>query len=120
MPSAARGSDMSEHQVEWPGHFGEIERLDEQTRVAGLPAAAAAHEATKLLLNRPPLPGRLFLERAEGSKISLRLGDLFHAGGTESADQLVLQVFDAHVEPEPLHIGPSEVGDEARALETAP
>ncbi len=74
----------------------------------------------KLLLNWPPVPRRLLLKSAEGSKVSLSVGYLLHAGYTESADQLVLQVFDAHVEPEPLHIGASEVGAEAGAFETAP
>jgi hypothetical protein len=99
--------------------LGEIERLDEQTRVSDLPAAAAAHEAPKLLLVGPSLPRRLLLEGAEGSKLTLAIDDLFHGGGTESADQLVLQVCDAHVETESFHIDASEVGAEAGPLETA-
>jgi hypothetical protein len=43
---------------------------------------------------------------------------LFHGGGTESADQLVLQVNHAHVEPQPFHTRASQVGAEAGALET--
>ena len=113
-------SDMSEHQVERPGHLAEIERLDEQARVADLPPAAAAHEAPKLLLGGPALPRRLLLEGAEGSELSLGVDDLFHGGGAESADQLVLQICDAHVETQPLHLGASEVGAEAGPLETAP
>jgi hypothetical protein len=35
---------MSKYQVKRPRHLGEIKRLDEQTRVPDLPAAAAAHE----------------------------------------------------------------------------
>jgi hypothetical protein len=65
------------------------------------------------------LPRRLLLEGAEGSKLSLSVDDLFHGGGTKSADQLVLQVCDAHVETESFHIGASEVGAEAGPLETA-
>jgi hypothetical protein len=68
---------------------------------------------------RPSSPRRLLLEGAERSEISLSVDDLFDGGGTEGADQLVLQVGDAHVETESLHIGASEVGAEAGPLETA-
>ena len=54
----------------------EIERVDEETRVADLPAAAAAHEAPELLLGRPASPSRLLLERAEGAEVALRVDDL--------------------------------------------
>jgi dihydrofolate reductase len=111
---------MSKHAVERPRHLREIERLYEQARVSDLPAAAAAHEATKLLLNRPALPRRLLLESAEGSKLSLTVDDLFHAAGAEGADQLVLQVCDADVETESLHLGAGEVGAESGPLEAAP
>jgi hypothetical protein len=111
---------MSEYQVKRPRHSVEIERIDEQTRVSDLPPASATHETPKLLLGGPSLPGSLLLERAEGPKLTLSVDDPFHGGGTESADQLVLQVCDAHVEPLPLHLGASEVGAEAGPLETAP
>ncbi len=110
---------MSEHQVERTRHLGEIERLDEQARVPDLAAAAAAHEAPKLLLGGPSLPRGLLLEGAEGSKVSESVDDLFHGGGTESADQLVLEVCDAHVETESFHLGASEVGAETGSLETS-
>src|SRR5439155_25487286 len=51
--------------------------------------------------------------------VTLTLDDLFHGGGAEGADQLFLQVCDAHVETESLHIGASEVGAEAGPFETA-
>jgi hypothetical protein len=111
---------MSKYKVKRPRHVGQIQRIDEQTRVSDLPAAAAAHEAPKLLLSRSSLPRRLLLEGAEGSKVTLSLDDPFHGGGTESADQLVLQVCDAHVETQPFHIDATEVGAEARPLKTAP
>ena len=76
---AMLSSDMSEHQVERPRHLAEIERLDEQARVAGLPAAAAAHEAPKLILGGSASPLRLLLEGAEGSEVALRVDDLLHA-----------------------------------------
>src|SRR5712691_243671 len=111
---------MSKYTVQRPRHLGEIQRVDEQGRVLDLPAAAGAHEAPKLRLLASSLLRRLLLEGAERSKLTLRVDDLFYGGGTEGADQLVLQVCDAHVETEPFHIGPSEVGAEAGPLETAP
>jgi hypothetical protein len=111
---------MCQYEVEGPRHLGEIQCLDEQAPVSDLPAAAAAHEAPKLLLGGPSLPRSLFLEGAERSKVSLRVDDPFHGWGAESADQLVLQICDAHVETQPFHLGASEVGAEAGPLETAP
>src|SRR5438477_6539829 len=111
---------MSKHQVERPRHLGQIERLDEQTRIPDLATAAAAHEAPELLLGGPSLPRRLLLKGAEGSKVSLSFDDLFDGVGAESADQLVLQVGVAHVEAELFHVGPGEAGAETGPLETAP
>ena len=96
-----------------------MQRVDEQARVSDLPASATTHEAPKLLLSGPSLPRRLLLEGAERSKLTLGVEDLFHGGGTKRADQLILQVCDAHVEPECFNIGPSEVGAKAGALEAA-
>jgi hypothetical protein len=111
---------MSKDQVEGTRYSGEIERLDEQASVADLPSAAAAHEPAKLLLLFPSSPLGLLLESAEGSEISLSIDDSFHGVHTESADQLVLQICDAHVEPQPFHVRASEVGAEAGPFETAP
>ena len=97
---------MRQHAVEGARHPGEVERLDEQARVADLAAAAAAHETAKLLVARPSLPRRLFLEGAEGAEVALLLDDLLDRGGSECPDQLVLQVNDADVEAERLHPGP--------------
>jgi hypothetical protein len=110
---------MIKHQVERPRHLGEIERIDEQSCVSDLPSAAAAHPPPKLLLGGPPLPRGLLLQGAEGSKVSLSVCDLLYGGGTESADQLVLEVCDAYVETEPFHVGAPEMRPEAGALETA-
>jgi hypothetical protein len=98
--------------------LGEIKCIDEQTRVPDLPAATAAHEAPKLLLGGPSLPRRLLLEGAERSKLTLSGNDLFHGGGTESTDQLVLQVGHANVKTQSFHPGAGEVGAKARPLET--
>jgi hypothetical protein len=100
--------------------LAEIKRLDEQTCVSDLPAAPAAHEAPKLLLSGASLPRRLLLQGTERSKLTLSVNDLFHGGGTQSADQLVLQVCDAHVETQPFHLDAREVRAEASPLETAP
>jgi hypothetical protein len=111
---------MSKYQVKRPRYLGEIKRVDEQTRVTDLPTAAAAHEASKLVLRGPTLPRRLLLQGAEGSKITLSVNDAFHCGGAESSDQLVLQVCDAHIETQRFHIDASEVRAEASPLEAAP
>ena len=111
---------MGQYPVERPRHSLEIERLDEEARVADLPPASTAHEAPKLLLGGPPFPRRLPLEGAEGPKVSVRFDDLLHLRGTERADQLVLQIRDAHVEAQPFHVGTSEAGAESGPIETAP
>src|ERR687884_2325019 len=97
-----------------------MQRVDEQARVSDLPASATTHKAPKLLLSGPSLPRRLPLASAERSKLTLGVEDLFHGGGTERADQFILQVCDAHVETERFHIGATEVGAEAGLLQTAP
>ena len=111
---------MSQDTIERPRHAGEVQRVDEQLRVADLPATVGADEAPKLCLAAASSPRRLLLEGAERSKLALGLDDLFHTGGTQAADQLVLQVGDAHVEPEGFQLGAAQVGAEAGPLETAP
>ena len=96
----------------------EIERLHEEARIPDLPPAAAAHEAPKLLLSGASLPRRLLLEGAERSKVTVSVDDLFDDGSAERANQLVLQIFDANVEPQSFHVGAIEVGPESGALET--
>jgi hypothetical protein len=110
---------MSKDAVQRSRHLGEVQRVDEQPGISDLPAPAAAHEAPELLLSGPSLPRRLLLEGAEGAKVALSVDHLFHGGGTEGADQLVLQVRDAHIETESFKIGASEVRAEAGALESA-
>lgn len=79
-----------------------------------------ADEAPELRLAAPSSPRRLLLEPAERCKLTLALDDLFHSGGTNAADQLLLQVGDADVEPECFHVGAAQVGTEAGPLQTAP
>ena len=78
-----------------------------------------AEEPPELVLIGPSSPRRLLLEGAERSKLALSVDDLFHGGGTERADQLVLQVCDTHIETESLHVGASQVGAEGCPLESA-
>jgi hypothetical protein len=111
---------MSKYTIERPRHARELQRVDQQPRVPDLAAAVGADEAPKLRLAAPSSPGRLLLEGAERSKLTLSLDDLFHTGGTKAADQLVLQVGNAHIEPECLHLGATEVGAKAGPLQTAP
>ena len=66
------------------------------------------------------MPRSLLLEGAEGSELSLSVDDLLHGSGTESADQLLLQVCVARVETEAFHVGAGEAGAEAGPLETSP
>ena len=68
----------------------------------------------------PPLPRRLLLQSAERLKIVLSIDDAFHRGGTEAADQLVFEVYDANIETVCLHAGASEMGAETGPLERAP
>jgi hypothetical protein len=110
---------MSKHSVQRPRHLGEIQGDDEQGGVFDLPAASGAHEAPELLLTGPSSPLRLLLERAERLKVTLSVDHPFHGGSAEGADQLVLQICDAHVETESFHVGAGEVGTEAGPLESA-
>jgi hypothetical protein len=116
---AAFTSDMSKDPVKRPGHLHQVERIDEQLGVPDLTATAAAHETPKLFLCGPSSPLRLLLERPEASKVALSVNHLFHCGGTEGTDQLVLQVCDADIETQAFEIGACDVGAEAGSLETA-
>jgi hypothetical protein len=110
---------MSKDAVQGPRHLGEIQRVDEEACVLDLATAACAHETPKLRLDGPSSLRRLLLHDPERCKVTLRIDDLFDRGGTERADQLVLQVCDAHVETERFHVGAREVRAEAGPFETA-
>ena len=111
---------MAEHTVERPRNAGEIDRLDEYSRVADVPAVRAAQETAQLRFDTPPSPRRLLLESAEGPEVALGVKNLFDRGGTERANELVLEVCDTNEEAQPFHIGPSEVGAEAGSLQASP
>ncbi len=100
--------------------MAEVQGADEQGPVFDLPSAASTHEAPELLLNGPSLLRRLMLKSAEPFKFTLRVDDLFDGGGTEGADQLVLEILDAHAETQPFHVGASQVGAKAGLLQSTP
>ena len=110
------------HAVERAGHVGRIERLDQQACVAELPAATASHKAPQLAFGRPPSPGRLFLQSAEGVQVAVGAEHILHLGSAQRTDQLVLQVLDTHVETQLFHVEPGQlrVGAQSGALEAAP
>src|SRR2546423_4262062 len=110
-------SDVAQESIERPRHLPELERVHEQRCIADLPPAAAAHEAAELLLGAPALPPRLLLKRAERAEISLRLDDPFDRVGPQRADQLVLEVGDADVEPELFHLVARQIRPETGPLE---
>lgn len=105
---------MRKQPLERPRHAREIQGGDEQGRVSDLPIP---QEAPNLLVVRSPVVRRLLLVRAKRSKLTLSLDDLLHGGGTEGANELVLEVCVAHVEPELFHGGSSQVCAEAGPLE---
>jgi len=72
----AAADHMSQHPVQGSRHPIEVERLDEVPRVADFPAAAAAHEAVKLVFEGATLPRRLLLECPKGGKVTVALDDL--------------------------------------------
>lgn len=115
----ASAADVREHAVERPRHLVVAERLDEEPRVADLSTPAAAHEAPELVLGGSALPLRLLLQGAESTKVSVRLDDLLNRGDAESANQLLLEIGDAHVETKPFHVAACEFGAEPSTLETA-
>src|SRR5215216_5119433 len=111
---------MGKDAVEWPGHAVEVERLDQEPGVPGLAPSAAAHEPPKLLLGAAVAPRRHLLECPETMEIVVRREDLLDAWRPERANQLLLQIGDADVEAEPLHVRARELRAESGALERSP
>src|SRR5258708_4191656 len=99
--------DMAEHEVERPRHSVEIQGLDEQCRRFDLSPPVPAEKTAEPRLSRAFSPRRLILKYSERFQPSLRVADPFHSGGTQRANQLVLQVCDADVETESFHVGAS-------------
>ena len=108
---------MGKDSVERPRDAFEIERLHEQAGVADLAASTAAHEPPKLLLGGTVAPCRHLLERSKPAEVVVGVEDLFDARRAERTDQLLLEIRDADVEPEVLHVRARELGAETGALE---
>ena len=106
--------------VERPGYAGEVQRPGEQAGVSGLAAGTSAHEPPKLRLTGPSALRRLLLEPAKRAKLSLVPDHLLDRGGTQRADQFVLQVSDAHEETVALQADPARQRSQAGPLQTSP
>src|SRR5213595_1752398 len=83
----------------------QIHRTGEQARVAELAPGAADQAPPSLCPGRLTAPLGLPLQAAARAEISLRVNERFNPGGADRADQLVLQVLDADVETQSLHVG---------------
>jgi hypothetical protein len=108
---------MGEDAVERRGNMVEVERLDEEPGIQDLAPSAAAQEPVELLFAGAIAPRRHLLQRPKTVQIVVGPKDLLDPRRTERADQLLLQVGDAHEEAEPLHVRTREPGAEAGALE---
>src|SRR5215211_1007320 len=108
---------MGDDPVERPRDVVEVESVDEQTGVPDLSSTSAAQEPVELLFGRAIAPCRHLLERPKPMEIVVVPKDLLDPRRTERADQLLLQIGDAHEEAEPLHVRPPEPVAEAGALE---
>src|SRR5262249_4112745 len=96
--SADQTSDMLEHADKRGRNLLDLERRDQQGRIALVPPWRGAEPAMELALDRPPAPRKLvLLKAAERLELALVRDYLLHAGGPERPDQLVLQVLDTHV-----------------------
>jgi hypothetical protein len=101
-------SELREHGLERTRHAVKIERIDEHRRCLDLSPARGAEESAELFLSSPTPPFGLPLKRAKRRELAPSVDDAFDARGAEGANELLLQVRDAHVEAEPLHFGASE------------
>lgn len=110
---------MSEGPVEWSRYPCRVQRVDQESRVANVPAIGATQEAVQLAVDPPPSPRRLLLEGPERAEVALRLEHRFDGGGADGANQLVLEVCNTHVEPQPFHVEAAEPRAEASPLQAA-
>jgi hypothetical protein len=90
-------------------HSVEIQGIDKQSCRSDFATPVGSEKAAQLILMSPSPPLRLVLKRAKQFKLSLRIDHSFYRGAAESADQLVLEVCNADIEPETFHIGSTEV-----------
>jgi hypothetical protein len=95
----------------------EIEGIDEEAGIASLAVRAGGDEPPNLFVRGATAPRRHLLKLSESLQVAVGADDFFDRFDAERTYQLVLQVRDAHVEPELLHFLTTEVGTETRALE---
>src|SRR5436190_17969207 len=111
---------MHQDPVKWSRDALEIQAVDEEAGIAGLAARAGADEPPKLFVGGSVAPRRHLLELPEVLEVTVGVDDSFNRSHAERADQLVLQVLDANVEPELLHFLSVEAGAHPGALERPP
>lgn len=80
----------------------EVEGFDKEAGVACLASRARSDEAPELLLNRAIAPGGLTLKRPEGSTVATSFDHALDGVRTDGTDQFILQVGNAHEEPQRL------------------
>jgi len=105
--------DVSQHKVERPRDVSSIKGVDQHVRIVDL-AAGVAQEAVELGFDSLAPPCRLLLEGAKGVELTLGGDNGLHRGGTESPNQLILQVDDTDIEAQRLHLDPSQRGARAK------
>jgi hypothetical protein len=98
----------------------QVHRPGEQARVPELTPGAAAQEPPQLRRGELTAPLRLPLQAAERAEIALRINERLDPGSAGRADQLVLQILDADVKAQALHVRPRPRRPDAGPGQTAP
>jgi hypothetical protein len=98
-------------------HAAQLELVNEQRRVLMLATAAGAHEPAQPGLFRSIALRRLVLEDPVRMQIAVPFEEPLDCGRSEGADELVLQILDAHEEAEPFQVGQGDVLAEAGSFE---
>ncbi len=100
-----RWSNAGEYVVERPWYAVKIGRLGEQARVPELALGTGGQEPPQLRFGSLSPPGGLPLHAAERGEVAVSVEELGDAGGADGADELVLQVLDARVKAQAIHVG---------------
>jgi hypothetical protein len=111
-----QASDVREHAVERARHATEIERLDQRPGELDLPVR---EEAAELLLRRPASMRQLLLVGTKRAQVPVFRQDFLDSRGTQTANELVLEIPVAHVEAEPFHLRAAKIATKAAPLERA-
>lgn len=106
--------------VQGTGDAGGSEGFGEEPGVADLAAGLGAEEALQLLLAGPVALGGLLAEDAERRQVAVRGDEGLDPAGAQRSDQLVFQVYDAHVEAEAFQVVAGQDGAEAAPGQAAP